>query len=154
MEDQNWKRDDKPYLVFLCKKCKQYSYVKLGQKSKTCLRCGKRYQVSRIVSSGEIIKGITNALNYVKEKQNELIFKSNNNHSELRTENDFVIAINHKGQYNQKLKESEINDNNLPNLFENMLNKLSCLYKVFPRFMIELMAEEYHIPKIDLNSYS
>ena len=151
MENQNWKRDDKPYLVFLCEKCKQYSYVKVGQKFKTCLRCGKRYEVSRIINSGEIINGITNALNHVKVKQNELISQINSKHSELRTENDFIITLNHKIQPNQKLCEREKKNIDIPNLFETMLNKLSCLYQEFPRFMIELMAEEYHIPKDDLN---
>jgi hypothetical protein len=151
MDNQYWKRDDKPYLVFICKNCKQYSYVKLGQKTKTCFRCGKRYQVSRISNSGEIVKGITNALNYVKVKQNELMSNAIDKKHDLRTENDFTIAINQKDQYYEKLIEHKKEEKDTINLFDNILKSLSRLYKEFPRFMIEIMAEDFNIPKEDLN---
>ena len=71
MSTEVWKRDKKPYLVFKCKKCHQYSYVKINQKTKKCLRCGRTHQVRLIIPTGEIVYGITAALELVKEKQSK-----------------------------------------------------------------------------------
>lgn len=54
MEDTAWKKDETPYLVFACRKCRQYTYVKTTQKSKKCARCRRTHTVSDIMGSGEV----------------------------------------------------------------------------------------------------
>ena len=71
MEEVGFKKDENPYIVFPCSKCKQYMYVKTTQKTKRCLRCGRYHKVVTILSTGEIAKGMTNAVNMVKQKQRE-----------------------------------------------------------------------------------
>ena len=88
MKEKGWTRDKTPYLVFCCKKCHQYSYVKISQKTKKCLRCGSVHQVSSIMSNGDIVKGMTNALELVKKKQGE--FKRN---PQFEVDDSFKINI-------------------------------------------------------------
>ncbi|MCK4859155.1 MAG: hypothetical protein KAS87_01200, partial [Candidatus Omnitrophica bacterium] len=88
MEEIAFKKDETPYLVFVCKKCRQYSYVKTVQKTKKCLRCGRTHQVKDILNLGEIVSGMTEAVNTVKRKQTELAIP------EFRSEGDFVVATN------------------------------------------------------------
>ena len=88
MEEIAFKKDESPYLVFTCKKCRQYSYVKTTQKTKKCLRCGRTHQVKDILSLGEIIYGMTAAVEVVKQKQTELAIP------EFRSEGDFVVITN------------------------------------------------------------
>jgi len=56
-------------------KCKQYLYVKTSQKAKRCLRCGQYHKISSIINSGEIVKGLSEAVDAVKTRQNELAIK-------------------------------------------------------------------------------
>jgi len=72
MEEGALKKDQNPYLLFACSKCKQYLYVKTTQKTKKCLRCGRQHKVSSIINSGEIVRGITKAVEMVQFRQNEL----------------------------------------------------------------------------------
>ena len=90
MEEIAFKKDETPYLVFTCKKCRQYSYVKTTQETKKCLRCGRTHQVKDILNLGEIVYGMTAAVETVKQKQNELAIP------EFRSEGDFVVATNNK----------------------------------------------------------
>ena len=82
-------KDQKPYLIYACLNCKQFSYVKTTQKTAKCLRCGRFHKVSKILHKGEIVKGITAAMNHVKEKQNQLSINESKFQLNLRTEGDF-----------------------------------------------------------------
>ncbi len=89
MEEAGFKKDETPYIIFPCSKCKQYMYVKTTQKTKRCLRCGRSHKVVSINDSGEIVEGITEAVNTVKQKQAEFAIKENGNIPEFRAIGDF-----------------------------------------------------------------
>ena len=148
MEETEWEKDETPYLIFRCNKCKRYLYVKTIQKSKKCLQCGHIHKVSNISKSGEIVNGMTNAINTVKEKQNELAQKEMGNGPEFRGSQDFKIVRKQKGkrfQTNDMGGESELTDK-----FKRMLIEISGMYKEFPDYIIEMMAKNYGIPNSEL----
>jgi hypothetical protein len=147
MEETAFKKDKTPYLIFACKKCQQFLYVKTTQKNKKCLRCGRSHQVKNVLNEGEIVSGMTLAVNTVKGKQYELAIP------EFRSQNDFIIdtkSIQNKSLTFSYSKEdnSDEPDNRLK--FKTLLFNLSKLYKKFPMYMIEIMAEDSGIPSQDL----
>ena len=154
MEETAFKKDEKPYLIFICSKCRQYSYVKTTQKTKKCLRCGRTHQVKDILGLGEVVYGMTAAVNAVKQKQTELATP------EFRSEGDFVVAKNKfpsrtpvKKSKSKVLsdKNSEKNNNfDFKEQFSEVLLELSRLYGKFPRYMLEIMADNYGIPAKEL----
>ena len=148
MEDFKIKKDETPYLIFACKRCEEYSYVKTGQKTKKCLRCGRSHQVQDILKDGVIVCGMTEAVNAVKRKQNELVIP------EFRSGSDFVVATNSIARPKSKLNalDSKHPDINYKEKFTEMLLELSKLYKQFPKYMIEIIAEDYQIPAIELEN--
>jgi hypothetical protein len=158
MEDIAFKKDESPYLVFTCKKCQQYSYVKTTQKTKKCLRCGRTHQVKDILGLGEVVYGMTAAVETVKQKQTELSIP------EFRSEGDFVVATNKfptrtpvkkskskvlldkdkdKDSDNEKIKDFK-------ERFCEVLLELSKMYGKFPKYLIEIMADNYGIPAVEL----
>ena len=155
MEDIAFKKDESPYLVFTCKKCRQYSYVKTTQKTKKCLRCGRTHQVKDILGFGEVVYGMTAAVEAVKQKQTELAIP------EFRSEGDFVVATNKlptrtlvkKSKTKVQSDNDKNNDKNInfEELFSEHLLELSKLYGKFPIYMIEIMADNYGIPAFELN---
>jgi len=145
MEEIAFKKDETPYLIFACRKCQQFAYVKTTQKTKKCLRCGRTHQVSSL-SEGETVYGMTAAVDTVKKKQNELAVP------ELRSSSDFVVATN-----SIALSKSRVNalrnsdqDFDYKGMFNEMLIELSKLYGKFPKYMLEIMAENYGIPHSEL----
>ena len=154
IEEMTWKRDETPYIIFSCKKCGQYMYTKETQKSKKCLRCGRSYIVSRIKNLGETVKGMTNAVERVKQKQNELAIKELGNEPEFRTSSDFKITNKISLQKpvlpEFQVKDNERNDDDYLDSFKKMLLELSKSYKEFPLYMVELIAENYNIPDKEL----
>jgi hypothetical protein len=152
MEELTFRKDETPYLVFACKKCRQYSYVKTVQKTKKCLRCGRTHQVKAILSLGEIVSGMTEAVNTVKRRQTELATP------EFRSEGDFVVAINKfptrisVKKSKRKLLSDKSNDKNIDFIeqFSKILLELSKLYDKFPKYMLEIMADNYGIPASEL----
>ena len=75
MEEISLKRNDPKYIVFSCINCGQYMYVKKKQKSKKCLRCGRSNEVNSVEDFGEMVNEMTNAVEKLKQKQNEFALK-------------------------------------------------------------------------------
>jgi len=148
MEDIAIKKDEIPYLIFACKKCEQYSYVKTIQKTKKCLRCGRTHQVQGILTDGEVVFGMTEAVNTVKRKQNELATP------EFRSGSDFVVATNTiaRPKSSVTVVRNEDQENDYEEKFMEMLLELSKRYKRYPKYLLEIMAENYGIPAIELNT--
>ena len=148
MEDIAMKKDETPYLIFTCRKCKGFSYVKTVQKTKKCLRCGRIHQVYDILKDGELVYGMMEAVNTVKRKQNELALP------EFRSGSDFIVAMRsaalHKSRAKPVKHENQII--NYKQKFTEMLFELSKLYKRFPKYMLEIMSEDYGIPAIELKT--
>ena len=147
MEETAFKKDKTPYLIFACKKCQQFLYVKTTQKTKKCLRCGRSHQVKSVLNEGEIVRGMTLAVNTMKMLQNELAVP------EFRSQNDFIIDTrsiqnNSLTLSHSKEKISDEPDNRLK--FKTLLLNLSKLYSKFPSYMIEIMAEDTGIPNQEL----
>jgi hypothetical protein len=152
MEETAFIKDETPYLVFTCKKCRQYSYVKTTQKTKKCLRCGRTHQVKNILSLGEIVYGMTAAVDTVKQKQTELATP------EFRSEGDFVVATNKFPTRtpvkisNKEILSDKDSDKNIAfkEQFSEALLELSKSYGKFPKYMLEIMADNYGIPAVEL----
>jgi len=146
MEEIAFKKDETPYLIFACRKCKQYAYVKTTQKTKKCLRCGRTHQVSSL-SEGEIVYGMTAAVDTVKKKQTEFAVP------EFRSNSDFVVATNNitrsKHRVNALINKDQEFD--YKGKFNEMLMELSMLYGKFPKYLLEIMAENYGIPQSELS---
>ena len=146
MEDTAFKKDETAYLIFACKKCQEYSYVKTTQKTKKCLRCGRTHQVRDVINDGEVVYGITEAVNAVKRKQNELATP------EFRSGSDFVVATNSFARPKSSVSALRNSDQEIDykQKFTEMLMELSKLYKRFPEYMLKIMAENYGIPTLEL----
>lgn len=148
MEEIAIKKDETPYIIFACKKCQQYSYVKTTQKTKKCLRCGRMHQVQDILKNGDIVSGMTEAVNAVKRKQNELVIP------EFRSGSDFVVAANNRVRPKSSIKALRGTDQEIDytSKFAEMLLELSKLYKRFPNYILDIMATEYEIPATELKA--
>ncbi|HEC40319.1 hypothetical protein LCGC14_1173030 [marine sediment metagenome] len=150
MEEVGFKKDETPYLIFACSKCKQFTYVKTTQKGKKCLRCGRQHKVESILNSGEIVNGMTKAVDGVKQKQGEFAIKENDGILELRSAGDFTIsnkAVLDSVSRKEKTKDA---DEDYYNQFKTMLSELSMTYKKFPYYLIEIMGEDYNIPETEI----
>jgi len=152
MEDVEWKRDETLYLVFACYKCHQYSYVKTTQKTKKCLRCRYSHKVENLLNKAEIVKGMTSAVNRVKHLQNKF------GHQELKGEPDFtsegefkILSSNERNGSILPLKNDD-EDEQLFDSFILMLRELSDMYRTFPKYIIEIMAEDKNIPQSEIFS--
>ena len=141
MEHKHWEKDTTPYLVFACTKCKQYCYVKTTQKTKKCLRCGRMHQVKNILTQGTIVKGMSAAVQHVKELQNALGDAQFMAHTEFSPISRETPEIQNK----LNIKKEEYQDR-----FLRLLHDLSAIHAQFPLYMIEVMASDYHIPLHEL----
>jgi hypothetical protein len=148
MEETPWKRDETPYLVFPCRNCHQYSYVKTSQKTKKCLRCGFTHLVRNVQSEGEIVKGMTMAVDRVKKKQNNLAVKELGRLPDF--ENSSGFRVRGIQEREPTLKKNNQKKTILEDLFRQMLIKISSSYNKFPYYTLELMSDEYGIPPSDL----
>ncbi len=150
MEIAQWKKDDTPYLIFSCAKCKRWLYVKTTQKTKKCLSCGRYHTVQKILDKGIIVIGMSEAISKIKQKQNELALKEIGNNPDLKTDNSFFLSKD----INLKKKKLIANTPNIDydRSFNELLVHLSKNYQRFPKYLIRLLAKDYEIPtnEIDL----
>ena len=154
MEEERWKRDETAYLIFQCSKCQQYSYVKTTQKTKKCLRCNRTHQVQNLLGRGEIVKGMTAAMERVKSLQNELVRNNIGRDPELVSEKGFSLPqkdnFTHASEnHNTYDKLIEGEEDYYP-VFLEMLGKLEANYHKFPPYLIDIIAEEEGIPRPSL----
>jgi len=147
-ELQGFKKDRTPYLVFSCTKCSNFSYVKITQKTKKCLRCGRIHQVRNLISNGDIVQGMTSAVNKVIEKQNKLALNEMGHLPEFKSDNEFKVAISQGSRYPEKLNKK---DNTSSSKFKLMLEDISRNYQEFPIYVLEVMAENYSIPMAEIS---
>jgi hypothetical protein len=149
MEDGRWKKDKTPYLIFQCSKCHQYSYVKITQKTKKCLRCNRTHQVQKLLGKDEIVKGMTAAVESVKMLQNELARNELGRDPDLVSEKGFSLP--QKGSIMQVRKfrfidhDFEEEEDQYP-IFLTMLCELNSSYKKFPLYLMNIIADEKGIP--------
>ena len=150
MPEQNWTRDKTPYLVFPCNHCQQYSYAKLTQKTKKCLRCGHLHKVKSIIPIGQVVQGMTQALDLVKKRQGEI-----NENPQFKADTSFTISTNVLDKDSSRVKQqrncnswsSGPKEETYHYRFIEILKKLTLMYQSFPKYMIEIMADEYAIPR-------
>lgn len=141
MEDFGWKKDETPYIIFACENCEQYMYVKDGQKTKRCLRCGHSHQITTIKNFGERVRGITKAVETVIKRQEEMATKKLGILPEFRSSNDFLLTKKKKHITDSIKKDDKDNEDMLE--FRKMLLEISKNYSEFPFYIIELKAESY-----------
>lgn len=151
MEEVAFKKDETRYLIFECSKCRQFMYVKTTQKGKKCLRCGRTHIVSKIIDSGEIVNGMTTAVDEVKKKQNEFGISELGHAPELRAFSDFKVAGLSSQNKDVEQKEVDIaSEEDFSEQFTIMLKEIASTYKSFPGYVIEVMADNYMIPHSQL----
>ena len=146
LEEIAWKKDKTPYVVFSCTKCNGFTYAKTTQKQKKCPRCGRVHLISKIVGCGEIINGISAAVDLVKEKQHELAIRELGSSPEFRSFNDFKVRTTIQNSSIDREQEEKEHIHR----FKRMLIKLAEMYKEFPFYIIELMADNYEIPSSEV----
>ncbi|MHA2183101.1 MAG: DUF1922 domain-containing protein, partial [Promethearchaeota archaeon] len=150
MESEGWKKDETPYLIFTCLKCNQFIYVKTTQKTKKCLRCGRQHKVSSIINSGETVNGMTDAVEMVKTRQNELAIKELGKVPEFRAVDDFTVRTQLKKSIEFETFNDEDEDDS--GKFEKMLQEISGSYTEFPYYVFEIMADIYDISNSELTA--
>lgn len=155
-EKQGIIKDSSPYLIFKCQKCGQYMYVKPTQKTKKCLRCGSSYKMSKINQQLKVeeVEGMSNAVERVKELQNELARDHLGKDPTLKTPNTFSIASKFPGRFEkieQRLEMDPKLDKTLENRFKELLSQLSKKFNTFPKYLIELASSEFGIDPSDLD---
>jgi hypothetical protein len=148
VELDRWRRDETPYLIFSCAKCKRWLYVKTTQKKKKCLSCGRYHTVQKILDKGLIVNGMSEAISIIKQKQNELALNEMSINPDLKTENSFFLFKVYK------LKKKKLIAN-APNIdydrsFNELLIHLSKNYQRFPKYLIQLLAKDYEIPNSEI----
>lgn len=155
MKEGRWKRDETPYLIFQCSKCHQYSYVKITQKTKKCLRCNRNHQVEKLLGKEEIVMGMTAAIERVKMLQNELARNNLGRDPDLVSEKGFSLpqkdGLKQVSEFSSKDHDFEEEENQYP-AFLTMLCELNSSYKKFPLYLINIKADEKGIPQIVLPS--
>ena len=150
MEDVEWKRDETPYLIFACYKCFQFSYVKTTQKTKKCLRCGHIHNVESLLNKSEIVSGMTSAVNRIKHLQHEFSRQELKGEPDFASEGGFKITSCKDSDVSILIPKNEDKDEQLYDLFILMLRELTEMYKTFPKYIIEIMAENKNIPQLEL----
>ncbi len=148
MGDKAWERDTTPYILFACEKCHQYTYAKSTQHSKRCVRCGYTHKVNKISQRGEIVYGISKAVELVKQKQDELAVKELGSKPEFRTSGDFIFTGKVKPQ--KIIVDDYSGDDGYLDRFCQMLSNISETHNSFPYYIIEIMAENYGIPQAEV----
>jgi len=150
MEENRFVKDIKPYLIYSCsnQKCAQFFYVKKEQETKKCPRCRRINTLDK--DSGELVEGITAALEKVKQRQNEFALNKLGSEPDFSAANDFSIKTNVCKIEKKKKSVGEKEDNNYFELKE-ILKELSDEFQSFPEYAIEMKAER--IPKKLINRY-
>jgi hypothetical protein len=146
MKEKGWIKDQNPYLVFTCSKCKNYQYVKTTQMRKKCLRCGRSQSVDTIFEA-ETVKGMSNAVKLVITRQNELAIKELGSTPDFRTPDDFKISG--ITTFEKQIQTGDGFDEFITK-FEAALIDIKNLYTVFPYYVLEMITEQYQIPRSEL----
>ena len=153
MEEATFKKDTTPYLIFECSKCKQFMYVKITQKGKKCLRCGRAHVVSKLVVLGEIVYGMTAAVEEVKRKQNDFSLTELGHDPELRAFTDFKVSgFTPQSEECEQTRSDREQEEDFSDQFTKMLREIKSTYKTFPNYVLEVMADNYMIPHSTLKS--
>jgi len=147
MEEITWNKDETPYIVFRCSQCLEYTYAKTIQKSKRCPRCGKIHKVEQVLSRGEKVNGISNAVDKVKQKQNKLAIQELGCAPDLRANGDFKIVSTANNRIDNEDFEA---GNEYSKIFDKILREISKEYSKFPFYVIEMMAKRHKIPLDEL----
>lgn len=156
MEGAKWKRDKTPYLIFQCSKCHQYSYVKTAQKTKKCLRCNRIHHVQNLLGCGEIVKGLSAAVEKVKALQNDLAQNDLGVDPKLISDNGYSLPqkerLTPKSKKLHIIEQNSKEDGDYYPAFLVMLGELKASYKTFPPYLIRIMAENKGISDANLPS--
>jgi len=145
MEEESWKKDETPYLIFPCSKCGNFMYVKTIKKNKKCLRCRRSHTVEKVRDSGEVVEGMTEAVDRVKLRQHELALIQLKREPNFQTTGGFQIH-----QSSSKIVDITPEDDILSKKFKDLLTELSLIHDEFPLYVIEIGADKYNIPSSEL----
>jgi hypothetical protein len=147
MEGLTFKKDEKPYLVFPCTKCGQYTYAKLTQKGKRCLRCGRSHQIKKMKNTGEVVSGMSKAVETVKQRQSELAREELGKDPEFTSKRSFrkKFAPSFEPQTFENSEGSK-SDGGYEN-FKIEVRKKTNHFPEFPEYVLKLIAEDLGLSK-------
>jgi len=99
------------------------------------------------LNDGEIVYGMTSAVDTVKKKQSEFAVP------EFRSSSDFIVTTNNIARPKSRVNalRSHDQESDYKGKFNEMLMELSKLYRKFPKYLLEIMAENYGIPHSELS---
>ncbi len=143
MTEKRWTKDTTPYYVFSCPRCNGFLYLKKGNKSKTCTRCGAKILSKTItVRKESVVYGMSNAVLEIKKRQNQIAISQLGGNPDLKA----------KGQYQKKSSsflsfKIENNTENEQDLNYSKLKKEIFLhfqsFNVVPAYSIEMICEKF-----------
>jgi hypothetical protein len=99
------------------------------------------------------VRGMSTAVNRVKELQNRLAIEELGTDPDLSISNRFIVEADLSKQAKQTediLREPENNSDTLEEKFTHLLCELSKKYKTFPRYLIGLASVDYGIESSEL----
>ena len=127
------------YIVFQCTKCNQYTYAKVSQKGKKCPRCRQNHVVADL--HGEIVEGATQAMQLVKQHQNNGFpiaqFKSTNKSITL----SFDDPLTGKSMTIDHFSDSLVSKL-LSRILDWQKNEQISSHEGFPEYVVEYIARE------------
>ncbi len=152
METNKWKKDKTPYYIFACVKCGRTLYVKTTQKTKKCLNCMRIHHLAKLPDTTEVIYGLNNTINAVKDKQHTLAIKETGHTPDLRSNNEFRVRTHpaKPSNFSKTLLGVDHGDSAYVKEFKTLLLDLFSKFKEFPQYMIHIMSSEYHIPDSEI----
>ncbi|MFX1236963.1 MAG: hypothetical protein ACFFAS_20075 [Promethearchaeota archaeon] len=149
MENTRWKKDTTSYYIFACFNCRNYLLVKTTQKGKKCLRCGKYHRVLDLDHVSEVVKGMTAAKDRLITLQNKLAIKELGEEPDFHAESELIVNTPKKKVRDFQSKGKTTNEFDI---FKRILLELDRKFKLFPGYLIEMMAEERKISNIKCES--
>lgn len=145
------------YIVYMCEKCKQYTYAKVSQSAKKCPRCHhsmpitERLEYLKTRMHGTIVRGVTAANLQVRVMQNASHAQPAGFTSSVKS-----VAI-HKGTGGFVSQGSEVkssNDDKYGSEYLQFLRKIKEWQATnsiqstigFPMYMLDMILQELNVP--------
>ncbi|MHA1725439.1 MAG: DUF1922 domain-containing protein [Promethearchaeota archaeon] len=156
MDHKYMKKDLSPYIIFKCPSCHNFLYFKQGKKSKTCTRCNRRFGLKPILANKiMIVKGMTAAVNKVKELQNRQALKELGEAPKLHANNQYQLKRSSSLFIENKKK---VRDDGDQESLETLTNQIKLeLWKMFkmhgklPVYVINMIFQHHDISNRERN---
>ena len=112
----------------------------------------RTHRVAKLPDTTEVIYGLNNAINAVKDKQHTLAIQETGHTPDLRSNIEFRIGTHSANPSNfpKTLLGVELIEGAYAKEFTILLLDLFSKFSHFPRYMIHMVSSEYHIPHSEI----